>query len=48
MANGLTFPGLPTGKHGAADPEIELGHVKQMVKQLGIDEDCARKYLPQL
>lgn len=47
-ANGRTFRSLPTGKHGAKNPEIEVGHIRHMVRHLGIDEDCAKTHLPQL
>lgn len=38
---GQTYRSLPKGKHGArVNPEIEAGHVRSMVRFLGIDEDC--------
>jgi len=38
-----TFPRLPLGPHGKrANPQIQVGHVKQMVRLLGI-EACAKK-----
>ena len=47
--NGRSFPSLPLGKHGARkDPEIKAGHVKQMIRQLGIDIDCARRFIAHL
>jgi hypothetical protein len=47
--SGRTFPSLPLGKHGKRDnPPIELGHVRQMVRQLGLDPDCVKRFLPQL
>ncbi len=37
---------LPKGKHGASNPELEVGHVKHMFRLLGkLDE--ARKQIPQ-
>lgn len=46
---GRTFSSLPLGKHGKREnPEIEVGHVKQMVRQLAIDLDCVKRHLPQL
>lgn len=48
MYAGKTYHRLPLGEHGKrADPEVKLGHVKQMVRQLGI-EDCAKREIPQL
>ena len=47
--HGRTFPQLPVGKHGArANPEVKLGHIKQMVRQLLLDVECVRRHLPQL
>lgn len=46
---GRSFPSLPLGKHGKREnPPIEGGHVKQMVRQLGLDLDCVKRLLPQL
>jgi hypothetical protein len=46
---GRAFPSLPLGKHGKREnPRIEVGHVKQMVRQLEIDQDCVKGHLPQL
>ena len=42
------FRGLPKGAHGKPNPEVELGHVKQLIKVLKIASDCARTCLPQL
>lgn len=48
MYNGKTFPRLPLGPHGArANPSIQIGHVRQMVRTLGIEE-CAKQHLEQL
>lgn len=45
---GKTYRRLPLGSHGRRhNPEIEAGHVRQMVRFLGI-EDCARRRLPDL
>ncbi len=35
--NGLVYPSLPKFKN------IELGHVRKMVRHLGIDWNCAAK-----
>jgi hypothetical protein len=37
---------LPKGQHGSKT-EIEMGHIRQMVRALDILE-CAKKHLPQL
>lgn len=42
------FPSLPTGEHGAADPEIEMGHVKKMIRHLGIRPSCTALQIPAL
>jgi hypothetical protein len=42
--NGKSYPSLPKGEHGKADPEIQVGKIKQMARQLGIEE-CARTNL---
>jgi len=47
--NGRSFPRLPLGAHGKRDnPSIEMGHVKQMVRQLELETDCVKSHLPQL
>lgn len=46
--NGRTFESLPKGKHGARTPEVEIGHIIGMIRDLGIDEECARRVIPQL
>ena len=44
-----SFPRLPLGEHGKrTNPAIELGHVRQMVRQLQLDPDCVQRSLPQL
>jgi hypothetical protein len=49
MWKGRTFPTLPLGPHGSrVNPDIQIGKVKQMVRHLGIDQDCANGHLPQL
>ena len=46
---GKTYPGLPLGRHGRREnPEIEIGHVRQLIRFLGIDEECARQAIPAL
>ncbi len=46
LYKGRIFHGLPKGKHGTHDPEIQVGHVKNMIKFLGIDMECAKQHLP--
>ena len=45
-----TYSALPKGGHGKKKgrAEVEVGHIRQMIRQLGVDPDCARKYLPVL
>jgi hypothetical protein len=40
---GRTYRGLPKGGHGKN--EVKLGTVRQMVRYLGIDEECAGLHL---
>lgn len=43
--NGHTYPTFPKGEHGKADPPVQLGHVKRMVRLFDIYE-CAKKHVP--
>jgi hypothetical protein len=44
MHGNLKYPGLPLGDHGARkNPEIQAGHVRQMIRQLQI-EPCGKKF----
>jgi hypothetical protein len=45
---GKTFQALPKGRHGAKRPEAQLHHVVGLISHLEIDEDCARREIPQL
>ena len=45
LYNGRTFRALPKGKQGSDNPEIERGHIKKMIRALGIDQEHARKFL---
>lgn len=40
-----SYRNLPKGEHGKRDPEIEIGHIRKMIRNLHIDEECARKHL---
>lgn len=40
--NGKSFPTLPTYKN------TELGHIRSMVRALGINKECANQYIPRL
>ena len=43
-----TYRHLPLGPHGKqTNPDIQIGHVKNMVRHLGID-GCAKRELPHL
>jgi hypothetical protein len=46
--NGKTFRSLAKGAHGAKVPKVQIGEVDGMLDFLGIDKDCARRYIPQL
>lgn len=43
--NGLIFRGMPTGEHGEQNPKIQVGHIKHMIRYLGIKLECAREHL---
>ncbi len=46
--NGKFYKTFPKGEHGKGKrAEIERGHIKQMVKHLEIDEECAKIELPE-
>lgn len=40
-----TYNTFPKGKHGDKNPDIEIGHIKKLIRHLNIDIDCAKKYL---
>jgi hypothetical protein len=45
---GRSYPSLPVGAHGRRhNPEIQVGHVKNMVRHLGIEE-CAKSQIERL
>ena len=47
--DGKIYRGLPLGRHGRREnPEIEIGHVRQLIRYLQIDGDCARRAIPAL
>ena len=44
--NGKSYRSLPKGAHGRRDnPEIETGHVRALIRHLGISAQCAAKYV---
>lgn len=45
---GRSYPTLPLGKHGKREnPSIEVGHVRQLIRQLQLELDCVKRVLPQ-
>lgn len=47
-SDGKTYPSLPVGEHGARrNVSVQVGHVKRMVRRLGIF-DCAKTKIPRL
>ena len=44
---GKTYPSFPVGSHGSTNPEIQLGHVRQLARHLNI-LSCFKRVLPQL
>ena len=47
MWKGRTYPALSKGDHNKKQGrgEVEVGHIRQMIKQLEIDMECAKKHL---
>lgn len=50
---GKTYPTLPKGSHSdrgrrADQAEIEVGHVRKMIRHLGIDQECAKRVISSL
>lgn len=47
--NNRTYPSLPRGDHGPRkNPDIQVGKIRQMIRQLHIDAACAARYIPLL
>ena len=48
--NGLTYPRLPRGEHKkqGKNPSIQIGHIKQMTKQIRLSGACCGDFIPQL
>lgn len=45
----MIYRGLPLGAHGKrSNPEIQIGHVRHMIREFGIDLECALTALPVL
>lgn len=47
---GKTYPTLPKGSHSdrgsrSTQAEIEAGHVRKMIRHLGIDVECAKRVI---
>lgn len=47
---GKTYPTLPKGSHSdrgrrSGQAEIELGHVRKLIRHLGIDVECAKRVI---
>jgi hypothetical protein len=42
------YPSLPKGKHGAKRAEVEIGHVRKLVRLFEIPPESAEKFLPEL
>ena len=44
--NGKSYRSLPVGAHGRRqNPEIESGHVRSLVRHLGISRNCADRFV---
>lgn len=44
--NGKTYRSLPLGPHGRREnPDTEAGHVRSLIRHLGISRECAEKHL---
>ena len=42
---GKTYRSLPLGRRGARRPMVQGFHIRKMVTHLGIDRDCADRFL---
>ncbi len=42
---GRCYPSLPKGAHKKRKAEIQVGKIRQMIRQLGIDMECAKSQL---
>lgn len=42
------YPALQLGRRNVADPEIQRGHIKKLVRALALDVCCVKKHLPQI
>lgn len=47
---GKTYATLPKGAHGKKEgvADIQIGHIRKMVRHLEIDPDCAARVIPLL
>jgi hypothetical protein len=44
--DGKTYRSLPLGPHGRRhNPDIEAGHVRSLIRHLGISKDCVEKHV---
>ena len=44
--NAKTYRSLPLGPHGRRhNPETEAGHIRALIRHLGVSKECAEKYL---
>jgi hypothetical protein len=47
--NGNTFPRLPRGEHKkqakGKNPQIQKGHVRQMIRQLKLEGECCKAFI---
>lgn len=48
MWKGRTYSALSKGQHGKKKGQglVEVGHIRQLVRQLRVDMTCAKKHLP--
>jgi hypothetical protein len=45
----FSYPSFPLGKHGKREnPTVQVGHVRQLVRQLQLEVECVKRWLPQL
>jgi hypothetical protein len=42
------YPQIPLGAPGEKRPQIKLGQIRQMARQLGLDEDCVNRHFQNL
>jgi hypothetical protein len=43
--NGKHYSNFPKGEHGSKNPQIQIGHIRKIIRFFNIEE-CAKRLLP--